>query len=138
MVKCGLMVVLVSGVAVKRNRELLDGRWDKHDAKDSANVADLVSQGKCLFYEYPMMWLRDLRGLLSLKRRLKKQELSSLHPRFWTGLTENNKGFLLKGQTFFWFLERSGIRLIITNFQVVNSKQIFSGFQSCFSPNGLT
>ena len=76
LIKCGLMVVLVSGVAVKRNRELLDGRWDKHDAKDSANVADLISQGKCLFYEYPMMWLRDLRGLLSLKRKLKKQEHS--------------------------------------------------------------
>jgi hypothetical protein len=43
------MVVLVSGVAVKRNRELLDGRWAKHDTKDAANIADLISQGKCLF-----------------------------------------------------------------------------------------
>lgn len=67
-------LVLVSGVAVKRNRELLDGRWDKNDTKDAANVADLISQGKCLFYEYPAMPLRDLRNLLSLKRRLKKQE----------------------------------------------------------------
>jgi len=67
-------VVLVSGVAVKRNRELLDGRWDKHDTKDSANVADLISQGKCLFYDYPSLPLRELRGLVSLKRRLKKQE----------------------------------------------------------------
>ncbi|UCG66693.1 MAG: IS110 family transposase [Deltaproteobacteria bacterium] len=67
-------VVLVSGVAVKRNRELLDGRWDKHDTKDSANVADLISQGKSLFFEYPPMALRELRSLLSLKRRLKKQE----------------------------------------------------------------
>ncbi len=70
----GRTVVLVSGVAVKRNRESLDGRWDKHDAKDSANVADLISQGKCLYYEYPSAGLRGLRGLLSLKRRLKKQE----------------------------------------------------------------
>jgi len=68
------MVVLVSGVAVKRNWELLDGRWDKHDTKDSANVANLISQGKYLFYEYPPMVLRELRSLLSLKRRLKKQE----------------------------------------------------------------
>ncbi len=68
------IVVLVSGVAVKRNRELLDGRWDKHDTKDSANVADLISQGKCLFYEHPPMQLRELRSLLSLKRRLKKLE----------------------------------------------------------------
>jgi len=74
LIKSNHMVVLVSGVAVKRNRELLDGRWDKHDTKDSANVADLMSQGKCLFYEYPSMALRELRSLLSLKRRLKKQE----------------------------------------------------------------
>lgn len=74
LIKCGHMVVLVSGVAVKRNRELLDGRWDKHDMKDSANVADLIAQGKCLFYEYPTMHLRNLRNLLALKRRLKKQE----------------------------------------------------------------
>ncbi len=67
-------VVLVSGVTVKRNRESLDGRWDKHDVKDSANVADLISQGKCLYYEHPSAELRGLRGLLSLKRRLKKQE----------------------------------------------------------------
>jgi len=67
-------VVLVSGAAVKKNRELLDGRWDKHDTKDSANVVDLISQGKCLFYEYPPMALRELRNLLSLKRRLKRQE----------------------------------------------------------------
>src|SRR4030043_1738369 len=42
--------------------------------KDSANVADLISQGKCLHYEHPSAELRGLRGLLSLKRRLKKQE----------------------------------------------------------------
>ncbi len=72
----GRSVVLVSGVTVKRNRESLDGRWDKHDAKDSANVADLISQGKCLYYEHPSAELRGLRGLLSLKRRLKKQEHS--------------------------------------------------------------
>jgi transposase len=41
--------VYVSNVAVKRNRELLDGRWDKNDKKDAANVADLVGQGKCQY-----------------------------------------------------------------------------------------
>ena len=70
----GHRVVLVSAKSVKRNRELLDGRWDKHDTKDSANVADLISQGKCLYYEYPELRLRELRGLLSFKRRLKRQE----------------------------------------------------------------
>ncbi len=74
LIKCDHSVVLVSGVAVSKNRELLDGRWDKNDDKDSANVADLISQGKCLYYDYPSMPLRDLRNLLSLKRRLKKQE----------------------------------------------------------------
>jgi transposase len=74
LIHLGRTVVLVSGVTVKRNRESLDGRWDKHDTKDAANVADLISQGKCLYYEYPSAELRGLRGLLSLKRRLKKQE----------------------------------------------------------------
>jgi len=74
LIGCGHRVVLVSGVSVKRNRELLDGRWDKNDTKDSANIADLISQGKCLYYEYAPVLLKDLRGLLSLKRRLKKQE----------------------------------------------------------------
>jgi transposase len=74
LISLGRMVVLVSGVTVARNRESLDGRWDKHDGKDSANVADLISQGKCLYYEHPSEELRGLRGLLSLKRRLKKQE----------------------------------------------------------------
>jgi len=76
LVRMGRTVVLVSGVAVKHNRESLDGRWDKHDDKDSASVADLISQGKCLYYEYPRAQLRGLRGLLSLKRRLKRQEQS--------------------------------------------------------------
>jgi hypothetical protein len=42
-------VVLVGGVAVKKNRELMDNRWDKHDTKDAANVADLIS---CCFANY--------------------------------------------------------------------------------------
>jgi transposase len=74
LINLGRAVVLVSGVTVARNRESLDGRWDKHDGKDSANVADLISQGKCLYYEHPSAELRGLRGLLSLKKRLKKQE----------------------------------------------------------------
>jgi transposase len=74
LIKCAKMVVLVSGVALKRNRELLDGRWDKNDDKDAANVADLIAQGKCMFYEYPDANVRDLRVLLSLKMRLRKQE----------------------------------------------------------------
>ena len=74
LIRRGDQVVLVSGVAVKKNRELLDGRWDKHDTKDSANVADLISQGKVLYYDLPIQGVRELRDLLSLKRRMKRLE----------------------------------------------------------------
>ena len=74
LIKCAKLVVLTSGEAIATNRKSLDGRWDSNDTKDSANVADLVSQAKCQFYEYPLMPIRELRNLLSWKRRLKKQE----------------------------------------------------------------
>jgi transposase len=74
LIKQEQQVVLVSPEAVKQNRPLLDGRWNKHDGKDCANIADLMCQGKCLFYEYPSSELRDLRNLLSLNRKLKKLE----------------------------------------------------------------
>ena len=85
LIRGGHQVVFVSGVAVKRNRELLDGRWDKHDTKDAANVADLLSQGKCLYYEHPDPRIRDLRILLSLKKRWKRQE-QGLRVRIRNGL----------------------------------------------------
>jgi transposase len=85
LIRGGHQVVFVSGVAVKRNRELLDGRWDKHDTKDAANVADLISQGKCLYYEHPDPRIRDLRILLSLKKRWKRQE-QGLRVRIRNGL----------------------------------------------------
>jgi transposase len=74
LVKRDFTVVMVSGAAVKNNREMMDGRWDKNDTKDPANVADLISQGKFMYYDHPVLPIRDLRNLLSLKRRLKKQE----------------------------------------------------------------
>lgn len=74
LIKADQIVVLISTNAAKRNRETLDGRWDKNDTKDSANVADMISQGKCLYYEYASEQLRDLRSLLSLRRKLKKME----------------------------------------------------------------
>ena len=67
------LVVYVTNEAIKKNRALLDGRWDKNDTKDSANAADLVAQGKCQFYDLPDIQLRDLRALLALRQRLKKQ-----------------------------------------------------------------
>jgi transposase len=67
---------LVTGKAVKDNRESIDNRWDKNDTKDSANVADLVAQGKCQFFENPAPEIIQLRDLLSLRKRLKREEHS--------------------------------------------------------------
>jgi transposase len=73
LIENGYMVVYVTNEAIKKNRTLLDGRWDKNDIKDAANVADLISQGKCQYYDLPSMHLRDIRSLLLLRKRLKKQ-----------------------------------------------------------------
>ena len=70
------LLVLVTGRAVKENRESIDGRWDKNDTKDSANVADLVAQGKCQFFENPAPEIIQLRDLLSLRKRFKREEHS--------------------------------------------------------------
>ncbi|HXE96278.1 MAG TPA: IS110 family transposase [Dongiaceae bacterium] len=67
-------VVYVSNVAVARNRAMLDGRWDKNDKKDAANVADLVGQGRCLYYDIPEKNLQELRSLIAFRTRLKKDE----------------------------------------------------------------
>lgn len=64
----------VSGQSAKDNRQMLDGRWDKNDSKDSANIADLVSQGKCQFYDVPDQRIVELQNLLSLRKRLKRDE----------------------------------------------------------------
>ena len=74
LISSGCHVVLVTGQAVKNNRQLIDGRWDKNDTKDAANVADLVSRGRCLYYDCPSPQINELRGLLSLRRRLKREE----------------------------------------------------------------
>ena len=74
LIRRGFHTALTSGVAVHRNRELLDGRWDKNDTKDAANVADLVSQGKFLFYDFPDREVREIQDLTSLKIKLKKLE----------------------------------------------------------------
>ena len=76
LIRCGCNVVLVTGQAVKNNRQLLNGRWDKNDTKDAANVADLVSRARCLYYDCPSAQIDELRGLLSLRRRLKREEHS--------------------------------------------------------------
>lgn len=69
-------VVLAAGTAVRNNRELLDGRWDKNDTKDAANIADLISQGKFQFLEMPSQDIQSLRELLSLRKRMVKEQRS--------------------------------------------------------------
>ena len=66
-------VVLASNKSIADNRQSLDGRWDKNDTKDSANAADLASQGKCQYLERPEDDIVELRSLLSVRRRLKKE-----------------------------------------------------------------
>jgi transposase len=66
-------VVLASNKSIADNRQSLDGRWDKNDTKDSANAADLASQGKCQYLEQPEDNIVELRILLSLRKRLNKE-----------------------------------------------------------------
>ncbi len=74
LIKKGEQVVYVSNVAAKNNRALLDGRWDKNDTKDAANIADLVGQSRCQYYDLAEEGLRELRSLLAYRAKLKKQE----------------------------------------------------------------
>lgn len=85
LIRCGRNVVMVTGQAIKSNRKILNGRWDKNDTKDAANVADLVSRGRCIYYDIPAPGIEELRSLLSLRRRLKKEE-HSLRMRIRNGL----------------------------------------------------
>jgi transposase len=112
------LVVYATNEAIKKNRSLIDGRWDKHDTKDSANVADLVAQGKCHYYDLPDQRLRDLRSLLRLRKRLKKQVhslrmrirnnlVAQYFPeleRFWNGAEAENLAIVC------WFLDPQSVR----------------------------
>lgn len=74
LVRQGEQVVMVSTVAAHRNRESVDGRWDKNDVSDSANVADMVGQGRCLFIDDPAWELRELRSAVRTRGQMRKQE----------------------------------------------------------------
>ena len=114
----GHLVVYATNEAIKKNRSLIDGRWDKNDTKDSANVADLVAQGKCHYYDLPELRLRDLRSLLLLRKRLKKQQhscrvrirnnlVAQYFPeldRFWNNAEAANLAIVR------WFLDPGSIR----------------------------
>jgi transposase len=81
----GVDVVLLSSSVAAWNRRTQDGTWDKHDRKDAANCADLLEQGKVLFYSQPDGPLAELRRLVRCLRRV-RAELASCKARWRTTL----------------------------------------------------
>ena len=73
----GYFVVYVSSVAAKNNRKTINsGRWGKNDPLDAYNVADLMVQGKILFYRDEINKSMDIRKYLLLRQRLMKTKSS--------------------------------------------------------------
>jgi transposase len=81
----GVDVLLISSSVAYWNRRTQDGTWDKNDRKDAANCADLLEQGKVLFYSQPTGPLADLRRLVKVLRRA-RAELASCKARWRTTL----------------------------------------------------
>ncbi len=81
----GADVVLLSGSVAYWNRRTQDGTWDKHDRKDAANCAELLEQGKVLFYSQPEGPLAELRRLVKCLRRA-RTELAACKARWHTTL----------------------------------------------------
>jgi len=81
----GAEVLLLSSSVAYWNRRTQDGTWDKHDRKDAVNCADLLEQGKVLFYSQPTGPLAELRHLVKCLRRA-RTELASCKARWRTTL----------------------------------------------------
>jgi transposase len=81
----GADVVLISSSVAYWNRRTQEGTWDKHDRKDAANCADLLEQGKVLFYSQPDGPLAELRRLVRVLRRA-RGELAACKARWRTTL----------------------------------------------------
>jgi len=81
----GADVVLISSSVAYWNRRTQDGTWDKNDRKDAANCADLLEQGKVLFYSQPDGPLAELRRLVRCLRRA-RGELAACKARWRTTL----------------------------------------------------
>ena len=81
----GADVVFLSSSVAYWNRRTQDGTWDKHDPKDAANCADLLEQGKVLFYSQPTGSLPELRHLVRCLRRA-RTELAACKARWRTTL----------------------------------------------------
>jgi len=81
----GADVLLLSSSGAYWNRRTQDGTWDKNDRKDAANCADLLEQGKVLFYSRPDGPLAALRRLVKCLRRA-RGELAACKARWRTTL----------------------------------------------------
>ena len=81
----GADVVFCSSSVAYWNRRTQDGTWDKHDRKAAVNCADLLEQGKVLFYSQPTGPLAELRHLVKCLRRA-RTELASCKARWRTTL----------------------------------------------------
>ncbi len=81
----GADVLLLSSSVAYWNRRTQDGTWDKNDRKDAANCAELLEQGKVLFYSQPDGPLADLRRLVKALRRA-RTELAACKARWRTTL----------------------------------------------------
>jgi transposase len=81
----GATVVLISSSVAYWNRRTQDGTWAKDDRKDAANCAELLEQGKVLFYTQPDGPLAALRPLVKCLRRA-RTELAACKARWRTTL----------------------------------------------------
>jgi transposase len=81
----GADVVLLSRAVAYWNRRTQDGTWDKNDRKDAATCADLLEQGKVLFYSQPTDPLAELWRLVKCLRRA-RGELAACKARWRTSL----------------------------------------------------
>jgi transposase len=81
----GADVLLLSSSVAYWNRRTQDGTWDKDDRKDAANCANLLEQGKVLFYSQPTGPLAELRHLVKCLRRA-RAELAACKARWRTTL----------------------------------------------------
>ncbi len=68
-----LAVCQISTVIAKDNRRSLDGSWRKNDSKDALNVADLMFQGKIMYYPTPAPFYDGLKDLISYRYKISKQ-----------------------------------------------------------------
>ena len=86
----GYDVCLISTLAAKKNRIASTARWRKTDPQDAKNVADLMAQGKILFYREDMLDIEQIRiyskrhlALAKKRRSIKAQFRNNIFAEFF-------------------------------------------------------